>query len=171
MSTPSSTSTRRSSSISSGSSAQKRVHFGDITIVTYPMILGDNPAVSEGAPIQMDWEAVDTVTQSMELYEYIRNNDGGSKRRRGKKLQMSTEKRGRIVLQAGYSLTDIANAVMEVEAIKKSRAESLTKADGWERLGLLLKNTGKLPKDIISGVVSAGRKIMPKQKSFRARSA
>mmetsp|Transcript_10800 Transcript_10800/g.30947 ORF Transcript_10800/g.30947 Transcript_10800/m.30947 type:complete len:164 (-) Transcript_10800:305-796(-) len=158
-----------SPSNSKSSSSKKSVSFGDITIVTFAMTLGDNPAVSQGVPVALAWESENTSTQSLELYEYFRNDsDSHPKRRRGKRLAISMERRARIILQAGFSLSDIAATAMEIEDIKKSRADSLTKTEGWDRIGLLLKKSGKVPKDILSGVFSAGKKMMPKQKSVQA---
>lgn len=54
---------------SSGSS----VCFGDLTIYEFKNMLGDNPAVSEGAPLTIGWkhESVDVV--AVDYYEFMRN--------------------------------------------------------------------------------------------------
>jgi hypothetical protein len=38
------------------SSMMMKVHFVNVHLREYGMVLGDNPAVSHGAPVQLDWE-------------------------------------------------------------------------------------------------------------------
>ena len=42
------------SRVSQGSSMLYKVHFRDVWLREYGMVLGDNPAVSHGAPVQLD---------------------------------------------------------------------------------------------------------------------
>lgn len=39
------------------SSMMLKVHFHEVHLREYGMVMGDNPAVSHGAPVQLDWEA------------------------------------------------------------------------------------------------------------------
>jgi hypothetical protein len=38
------------------SSMLMKVHFANVHLREYGMVLGDNPAVSHGAPVQLDWD-------------------------------------------------------------------------------------------------------------------
>jgi hypothetical protein len=47
----------------------KQVRFGDLTISSHEIILGDNPAVSSGFPITIEWKAFAEVKETIEEYE------------------------------------------------------------------------------------------------------
>ena len=54
-------------------------------------ILGDNPAVSSGAPISIDWKHQDKEVVGVEYYEYLRHKT--NPRRKKKDLQMTSAER------------------------------------------------------------------------------
>lgn len=45
------------------------VSFADVEVRSYPIILGDNPAVSAGPPLTIDWDPSDLVACSVDEYE------------------------------------------------------------------------------------------------------
>jgi hypothetical protein len=145
-------------------SDNKLVRFGDLTIREYPMELGDHPSCSSGAPVQLGWEPQAVSKRNLELYEYVR----GERRRGRRELAIPVQRRGQLLLQAGYSLEEIGNAAMEVQTIKKLRSDTL-KNQGWDRANLILETTGKLPRGIVSGLASLV--IKPTQNTVQARSA
>lgn len=111
------------------SSANKSVTFGSLTILEFPIILGENPAVSGGAPVELGWVLMNRYThRELQLYEYMRCDQ----RRHGRKnlLTMSVPDRARLLMESGYSIEQIAGAVMRVEEIQKQRSESLRQGDG-----------------------------------------
>lgn len=59
-----------------------KVHFGHVIVREYGMILGANPAVSHGAPVEIDWEP-------QEVFEPIRINEWEQKR----ELQRALDKK------------------------------------------------------------------------------
>jgi hypothetical protein len=75
---------------SSTRSSDSSVGFGDLTIYEFKNILGDNPAVSEGAPLSISWkhESVDVIT--VDYYEFMRNQ---RPRRRRKDLVIPSTSR------------------------------------------------------------------------------
>jgi hypothetical protein len=135
----------------------KRVSFGDITIREFPMILGDNPSCSNGAPVTIDWFPQNVHTRNLDLFEYMH----GERRQGRKALLIPVETRGIMLLDAGYSIDEIGDATLEIAKIKKKRADSL-KSQGWDKMVL---KTGK----IIDGLQSVI--IKPIQKSVHARTA
>lgn len=116
----------------------RRVYFDEICIREYPQVLGDNPAVSEGVPLSLDWEYQNQYKINVEMYEYTR---APVRRRSRKKLMTSSNKRLRTLIEAGYSLEEIGDAAMEVQKAKDGRLKSV-QAFGW---------TG--PMDFLSGAV------------------
>jgi hypothetical protein len=107
---------------------------------------------------------VESNTLDVALYDYLRE----SQRRPRKSLRMSLATRAQLLLQAGYSLEQIVDAVMKVQTIQKQRAESLQATGLGERVQLLLEITGKLPMGLMRGVL---RMAKPKQNTLQARSA
>ena len=67
-------------------------------------------------------------------------------------MTIPVEKRGQILLQAGYSITDIATATIEIDNIKKSRNDSMKSSNMMDRTKMVLETTGELPKGIVTGV-------------------
>jgi hypothetical protein len=115
------------------SSKSQRVAFAnDITIIEFPMMIGDNPSVSSGAPIQIGWVPQSTITRNLDMYEHFREG----KRRHDEKLIMKVPERLNILLRAGYSLEDIVAAAMTADSIQKRIIENLKKKQGWTRCGV-----------------------------------
>ena len=134
------------------------------------MELGDNPSVSGGAPLQIGWMPQDTIVYDVDMYEYCR-----VERRPKKKLVIPVEKRGQLLMNAGYTLNDIADAAMQVQQIKKERFETLQN-QGWDRFNMILEASASIPKDVMKGVLAAPggflKKISkPRQNTLQSRAA
>ena len=50
----------------------KRFQWGSVVLHSFPMILGDNPSVSSGPPVTMDWKATSHSTARVDNVEFIR---------------------------------------------------------------------------------------------------
>ena len=70
---------------------EKRVSFHEIEILEFPTILGDNPAVSSGAPIALGYDLVGRTTVAVDVYEQHRG-----KRKHRKKLVLPVDARARL---------------------------------------------------------------------------
>lgn len=168
----------------------KTISFGDVTITEFGYQLGDNPACSSGAPVQIAWvnkEDSQAVTLDLDMYEYCKKNKSPTsnkeRKRRLKELQMDVPTRAQILLKAGYTLDEIANATLKVEQIQKQRQESISHnpPPGWETMTNVLEATGKLPKGILTatgnvmsatgGLLLGGVKNIVKPRNVNARSA
>jgi hypothetical protein len=68
----------------------KGVYWGDLEIFEFPNMLGDNPGVSEGAPLTIGWKHESRDVVGIEYYEYFRQT---RPRRRRKDLIMSSAAR------------------------------------------------------------------------------
>lgn len=56
----------------SSSFTKKGVCFGDLVIYEFPNILGDNPAVSDGAPLTIGWKHDSKNIVAVDYYEFLR---------------------------------------------------------------------------------------------------
>lgn len=132
------------------------------------IILGDNPAVTSGAPVTIDWHPQGERVFSVDSYEQCK-----PARRRRRKLLISVSSRAILLLAAGYSIDDIADASINAQQIKFSRQESMNANHYRERVSLLMENTN----DAVSGMVhNTGKKLKaliakPVQHSETARTA
>jgi hypothetical protein len=66
------------------------VCFGDLEIFEFPNILGDNPGVSEGAPLSIAWKHESKNVVAVDYYEYLRQS---RPRRRRKELVIASAAR------------------------------------------------------------------------------
>ncbi|KAG7367145.1 hypothetical protein IV203_029815 [Nitzschia inconspicua] len=143
----------------------KQVVFSSVEIREYPYVLGDNPACSSGAPLSIDWKPQDMYTRDIEMFEYTRKDS-----RKRKAPKVSVQKRAHILLSSGYSIDQIGAAVLKVDEIKKMRADSLKSTGLGDRTKMLLETTGRIPKDILTGM--AGLLVVkPTKSTITARSA
>jgi hypothetical protein len=85
-------STSMTASTSSSSSFPKSVKFDQVFIHEFPLIMGDNPAVSKGAPLTIDWQPIAHDVIDVDIYEYLR----GPERRHRKRMILSTSRRAKM---------------------------------------------------------------------------
>ncbi len=116
----------------------KKVWFDSVSINYHKMILGDNPAVSDGAPVTIGWDAHDFEIVDVDCFEATR-----PKNKRQSSMKLPVEDRAAILLQNGYSIKQLAKTLQQVEEIQRQRAESseLTK---WDRVNEFAESSGKI---------------------------
>jgi hypothetical protein len=76
--------------ISSRQSVKKNVRWGEMVVFEFPNMLGDNPAVSGGAPLTIAWNHVTVNTLTVEYNEFLRLKQP---RRKRKDLVISSAQR------------------------------------------------------------------------------
>lgn len=79
---------RRTNRSNSGRTKRKSVCWGSLTFYVFPNILGDNPAVSDGAPLTIGWKHESKSQLAIDYYEFLR--DSRPRRRRKDLLIPST---------------------------------------------------------------------------------
>lgn len=111
----------------------KKVIFGEITVREYPQILGNNPAVSIGVPITIDWKFQNEYIWEIDIYECARRPLRRSRRR----LVISPMKRVIILLTVGYAIEEIADAIYTADQAKAQRIDSIRAATCTRNNGAL----------------------------------
>eukprot|EP00533_Pseudo-nitzschia_delicatissima_P000049 CAMPEP_0116084142 /NCGR_PEP_ID=MMETSP0327-20121206/3647_1 /TAXON_ID=44447 /ORGANISM="Pseudo-nitzschia delicatissima, Strain B596" /LENGTH=313 /DNA_ID=CAMNT_0003575073 /DNA_START=148 /DNA_END=1089 /DNA_ORIENTATION=- len=117
------------SSLTSGESlkpckiGKKIVRFCNVHLREYGTCLGDNPSVSRGAPLSLDWDVKTNLMYSIDTFEksehYSANLKPIDERETLKRL--SSFERLQLLLSLGYSRKEIKGATEEVERIKAQR--------------------------------------------------
>ena len=108
-------------------SQDKNVSFSSVSIYEHPLICGDNPSVSEGVPLTIDWNAESTRTfKSIEEYEENRQQTRMTAHTAIKKenqtvLKREAQERLWLLLDAGISLKEIQHAEMMVNIAREQR--------------------------------------------------
>ena len=129
----------------------KQVHFDEfLTIVEFPVTIGDNPVVSSGCPIALGRKPIRKDQRNLEFFEYCRQEERKADK---KKLKIPVEKRGQILLKAGHSIESIAEATLAADKIKEQRIETLKK-QGWDGVAQFVAESGKVPKGIMKAALT-----------------
>lgn len=110
------------------SSRYKKVWFDSVAINYHKIILGDNPAVSDGAPVTIGWDAHDVEIIDVDCFEATR-----PKAKKLSSLKLAVEDRAAMLLQNGYTIKQLAKTLQQVEEIQRQRAESCEMSK-WDRL-------------------------------------
>jgi hypothetical protein len=133
------------------SACPKKVRFGHLVITEFPIILGDNPAVSAGAPVTIDWTPQNESSFSIMAYEECKPK----RRRRRRKLLISVSNRTLLLLVAGYSIDEIGNASTNAQDIKFGRQESIENQN-WDRVNMFIENTNDTLREMVT---TPGKKL------------
>jgi hypothetical protein len=108
----------RSISNSSLLSRRSLISFGSVSVHTHPVTLGDNPAVSKGIPVTLDWKYVSS--QCFDIDEYERMCQG----RRKKAQKIDSADREAWLREKGYTRECLNRVWREISEIKASRRQS-----------------------------------------------
>jgi hypothetical protein len=92
------------------------VSFGKVFVRTHNLILGDNPAVSSGLPLALDWDHVDAQCFDVDDYEK-------TKGRPKKATKIPGEHREALLRERGHTRGSFSRVSQEIENIKAAREE------------------------------------------------
>lgn len=67
--------------VATGGGSKNEIGWGDLAIYEFPNILGDNPAVGDGAPLTIGWEHESESVVAIEYYEFLRQSRPRRKRK------------------------------------------------------------------------------------------
>ena len=107
------------------STTKLRVSFGGIQVRNYRQIIGDNPAVSCGPPIQLDWEYEVQASVPLDTYEATKTY-----RRTNPRQFLLNYYQRRTILSycCGYSDDDIHQAEVQTDKVRRQRNMTKTMA-------------------------------------------
>ena len=128
----------------------KKVNFSDLTVIEYPIILGDNPACTDGCPITIDWIPIGGYKHSLDLYEYTNKKTSKSK------IYIPVQQRTQILLEAGFAPEEIVQQIIEVTEIRCQRQESIRQYSSHDKH---FTTFGKLSKNFMLSVANLGSTI------------
>ncbi len=100
----------------SASGEDKRVSYGTIQIREHSQTVGDNPSVSYGAPVQLDWLSEDLEHLDLDLYEEYKPEP-----RNKRNMQLNSFQRMDVLKSNGHSNAEISNAKKETDKVKGQR--------------------------------------------------
>lgn len=123
---------------------KKSVRFSSVEIREYPIILGDNAAVSRGPPITIDWQYM-TIHHFKTLDEYERT-EAYLARRDMSQMAMPLRYRMALLKSSGYSRQQMQIAAKEADLIRSNREKTVQRLqfanyeEYCERIRRLFKN-------------------------------
>eukprot|EP00980_Cylindrotheca_fusiformis_P025930 scaffold14920_cov63-Cylindrotheca_fusiformis.AAC.3 len=110
---------------------RRHVCFDTIEIIELPYCLGDNPAVSSGVPISIEWEAQSRIKLSLAHFEAERQSSESTtttSTTTPRILRIPSRRRRDILLSCGHSPAEIQHAIIDA-AIGKQRRRLTLKSD------------------------------------------
>lgn len=122
-----------------GSSRDKSVRFSSVDVRDYTLCLGDNPSVTRGVPISLDWDYGKAHSYEIDAYERDRCDD----RRDSDDLKLPSLQRVQMLKRLGYSRGEINERVKEVDVIKDNRFSTRRKAEREENRKKLVRRVVK----------------------------
>jgi len=121
------------------SSRDKSVRFSSVDVRDYTLCLGDNPSVTRGVPISLDWEYDEAQSYEIDTYERDRCED----RRDSDELKLPSLQRVQMLKRLGYSRGEINERVKEVDIIKDKRFSTRRKAEREDNRKKLVRRVVK----------------------------
>ncbi len=99
--------------------ANQGVTFDSITIRDYPMTVGDNPSVSSGPPLTIEWDHMSEITLSLDSYE-----ESKPAPRNGREMIVPRLAREQIFRDAGFSYNQLIRLTKPVNVARLQRRKT-----------------------------------------------
>ena len=112
-----------SSSTSTSNSSARSVRFADAHIRKYAVCVGDNPAVSLGVPVSLDWQVVSEETRP--VVDALHLEGSFHHHLTEEELRLPSQEREAMVRNAGFSTEEIRTSVRAVNLVKMEREKTL----------------------------------------------
>mmetsp|Transcript_26223 Transcript_26223/g.40647 ORF Transcript_26223/g.40647 Transcript_26223/m.40647 type:complete len:241 (-) Transcript_26223:189-911(-) len=145
MSETSSTLTSSNNSASIEDTRKAMVSFRNLEIREYPIIVGDNPSVSSGVPICIDWIYIEGQPQCLEEYEELRHS-----RRSLAEMKIPAAVRAKM-LRKTHSLKEVRLAQKESTKIRNQRKTTVATLDtGIEAAEVVLESAKRKMKRLLA---------------------
>jgi hypothetical protein len=144
-------------------SGTRKVLFGEVRVMEFPMEIGDNPSVRGGCPLTIGWHMQSMSNFDLDSYEEMRPPN---ERRQRRSLRLTSERRTQILLNHGHTPTEIASKTLEALKVKDSR-EIRKKNQKYDRLYEALVMTGHKVKKVASKTLLSPGLLSPSGRAQR----
>ena len=122
----------------------KKVTFGEVQIHSHQFILGDNPSVSSGPPVTMNWKSFESGTFDLDEYEKQKPAP-----RSKEAMILPRSFREELLREEGFSRGEMKIATEEATRIQQQRLKS-------SKDGKVIRQVGKCLKRLKRGSLSRG---------------
>lgn len=129
------------------SDCDKAVRFSSVDVRDYSLCLGDNPSVSRGVPISLDWHYNEQRSVELDSYELDRSD---SRRSSIAELKLPSLQRIQLVKSLGYSRAEINEQTKEVQLAKQRRFSTRRGVERQDRVKKLVRHMFKFSCNILS---------------------
>lgn len=102
-----------------GKDTLRSVQFQSVEIIELAYVVGDNPSVSSGVPLSIEWEAQRWSTMGLDFFENHRPP------RSEQCVRMSSRSRTKLLLRSGCSQSEIEAAIEEADITRKDRFRTI----------------------------------------------
>jgi len=107
---------------------RRSVSFANVQVREYDLCLGDNPSVSTGAPVSLDWSYKHESSCSLDEYEFEMNTFSSSSSSSFLRDRSPSE-RFHLLRQLGYSRDEIALASFTAKRIRDERERTVRQVE------------------------------------------
>lgn len=118
---------------------RKSVRFSSVHLREHGICIGDNPSVSRGAPIALDWHFQRELEFSLDAFENSEHSAGTNKENPNQPLKHSSLDRMHILKKMGYSRADINEASEKAQEIKQQRIKTRRAVERRDKMKKYLK--------------------------------
>ena len=101
----------------------KDCRFGTVEVRKYPITIGQNPAVSSGIPLTMEWDLLQNETEKCGIDQNERDHPAEF-RKRGNDLVLDGLTRATMLKELGYSKEQLLEGLKQVDDVKQRHASS-----------------------------------------------
>jgi hypothetical protein len=111
----------------------KALRFSQVEVRLHGMVLGDNPAVSSGPPLTLEWQSFDSHALSLDSFE----TNKPLQARAPHEMIVPKSLREEWIRNAGFPRSEVVRIGNEIRRIKRSRAaeaEQSAKLHSWVNL-------------------------------------
>jgi hypothetical protein len=103
---------------------KKGVRFSEVEVQSYGIMLGDNPAVSSGPPITIEWKPFDCCVLSVEDFECNKPVQA----RRGPDMLVPRYLREEWIRNSGFARSEMVKTQKQIRSIQRSRQAAIAQS-------------------------------------------
>lgn len=122
---------------------KKSVRFCSVYLREHSICLGDNPSVSRGAPIALDWNVLRELKFSLDAFENS-EHFAGTNEDSNQSFKYSSLERMHVLKKIGYSRNEIQDASDAAQKIKQERIRTRRKLERSDRINRYLRSISRL---------------------------